>query len=887
MNPIRPIFSRLRALFRRENIEADMAAELQAHLEMQEAANRAKGMSSQEAHYAARRQFGHLDGIKETCRDQRGWVWLEQTLRDVRHAGRMLRRNRGFTAAAATSLALCIGASTIIFSMLYALVIRPLPFPEPGQLVEIYNSFPKVGMPKLPSNIGQYLDIRQHAPAFAQVALWRLDDSTLGEDRGPSRIPVADATAEIFDLLGVRPLLGRFFTPENHVPGADKVVVLTQSFWESHFQSDPGIIGRALRLDGQSFEIIGVAPRVFEAFDARVRLVHPLSWPPGQQFKQGGYSPQLFGRLKPTAGMGAASSQVAALDKKYYDSASPDMRDFYDRTGHRIRVDTVQTQRAEPVRTSMFLLQAGVLFVLLIGCVNVANLLLARSTARSGEFAMRVALGAGRGAIARQLLVESALLACLGAAGGLGLAWSGLSAANRFTAQLLPDALPFGLDSHVLAYAATVTAVLALVVGLLPVWHLQGGKLTAPPTGRGTSASRRTRVLGGVLVVAQVAFALVLLTGAGLLIRSFAKVLAVDPGFVPQQVIGARIAVPKEKEKSLPPRLEAALREIPGIEASLATATPFLLVPPSQVSMPLGAVELRDYALPSDMSLPSVFYCGVAPSYLETMRIPLHEGRWFNESDMARGRAVVVDESFAGRFFAGRSAVGQHLVLNAPPPKKDEDWLEIVGVVGNVRHNGVEDNSGQPFLYLPLTQTPFYGMMSVLIRTARSEPDVVSLLREKVAAIDPGLPVYAAEPMEGVISDSFSNRRGVMLLLASFAGVALLLSAIGIYGVLAYDVSRRTREIGIRSAIGATRPQIAALILRQGLWKAGLGVIAGLAGAAALSRFMTSLLFAVKPTDPFVYAAVSLLLLAVAALACWLPARRAANVNPVEALRAE
>jgi putative ABC transport system permease protein len=883
---IRP---KLRSLLSRRQLETDLAEELRTHLELQEAANRAAGMGAEEAHYAARRQFGHLDSIKETIRDERGWVWLENLWRDVRYAGRMLRRNRGFTAAAVTSLALCIGANTIIFSMLYALVIRPLPFPEPGQLVEIYNSFPKVGMPKLASNVGQYLGIKHNAPAFAQVALWRLDDFTLGEDRGPARISGAIATAEIFDLLGVQPLLGRFLTSENHVPAADKVVVLTESFWQSHFQSNPGVIGRTLRLDGLPYEIIGVAPRVFEAFDARVRLVHPLSWPPGQQFGQTGYSPQLFGRIRPTAGVGDAGAQVAALDKKYYDGASPDMRDFYDRTGHLVRVDTVQSQRAEPVRTSLFLLQGGVLFVLLIGCVNVANLLLARSNARSGEFAVRVALGAGRGIIARQLLVESALLTCVGSACGLFLAWSGLSAANHFTAQLLPDARPFGLDGHVLGYTAIVTAVVAWSVGSLPILRLLGGTLSGalPIQSRGLSAGRGARVLGSALVVAQVAFALVLLAGAGLLIRSFAKVLAVQPGFEPQQVIGARIAVPAGEEKSFPPRLEAALREIPGIEASLATATPFLLVPPFNVSMPLGAVDLRDYALPSGASLPSVFYCGATPSYLKTMRIPLRAGRWFDEADMKRGRAVVVDESFAERYFAGRGAVGQRLLLNGSPQAKDEDWLEIVGVVGNVRHNGIEDKSGQPFLYLPLTQTPFYGMMSVLIRTTRSGPEVVSLLRAKVAAIDPALPVYAAEPMEDVISNSFSNRRGVMLLLASFAGIALLLSAIGIYGVLAYDVSQRTREIGIRSALGATRRQVAGLIVFQGLWKTLIGVGLGAAGATLLSRYLTSLLFEVKPIDPLVYVAVSLLLVVVAAVATWLPARRAANVDPVIALRTE
>ena len=858
------------------------------HLEMQTEANRAAGMSADEAHYAAQRQFGGVDQIKEIARDQRGWVWLEQLWRDVRHAGRMLRRNRGFTAAAVISLALCIGANTTIFSMLYALVIRPLPFQDPEQLVEIYNAFPKVGMPKLASNIGQYLDF-QRAPAFARLALWRLDEYTLGEERGPSRVSGAIATADLFDLLRVQPLLGRFFTAGNQVPAADRVVVLTQSFWESHFQSDPGVLGRTLRLDGEPFEVIGVAPRILEAFDARVRVIRPLSWPPGQQFGHTGYSPQLFGRLKPGKSGEEAAAQVTALENQYYDGAGPDTRDFYDRTGHQTRVDTVQGQRAAPVRMSLYLLQAGVLFVLLIGCVNVAHLMLARLNARREEFAMRAALGAGRGALARQLLVESTLLAALGAAGGLLLARSALGAANHFTAQLLPDALPFGLDRPVLGSAVGIAAVLALFVGLLPVLHLLGGRFSCPlpAPGRGSSADRSARVKGGILVITQVAFALVLLTVAGLLLRSFAKVLAVDPGFAPQQVIGARIAVPKDREKSFPPRLEAALREIPGLIASLATATPFLLVPPFDVSMPLGAIDLRGYALPADQSMPSVYYCGVTPAYLQTMRIPLREGRWFNESDLEKGRTVVVDESFARRYFAGRSALGQRLVLNAPPPTKDEDWLEIVGVAGNVRHNGVEDRSGQPFLYLPLTQTPFYGMMSVLVRTARPVPEVVSLLRATVAAIDPSLPVYAVEPMPDVISGSFRNRRGIMLLLASFAGIALLLAAVGIYGMLAYEVSRRTREIGIRSAIGATRRQVIALILREGLARAGAGVIAGLAATAALSRFMASLLFEVQPIDPLVYAAGALLLFAIAATASWLPARRAARVDPVIALRAE
>jgi len=872
----------------RRRFEADMAEEIATHLELQAAANRAAGMDAEEARYAARRQFGGVDQIKETARAQRAGVWLEQLLRDLRHAGRMLRRNPGFSAAAVLSLALCLGANSAIFSMLYALVIRPLPFSQAGRLVEIYNTFPKVGIAKLSSNIGQYLDFRR-APAVARLALWRLDEYTLGDESGPARIFGASATYDLFELLRVQPLLGRFFASANQVPAADHVVVLTQSFWKSDFQADPGVVGRTLRLDGEAYEIIGIAPRAFEAFDARVRLVRPLSWPPVQQSGHTGFSPRLFGRLKLGTSVEEAAAQVAALEQRYYDHASPGIREFFDRTGKQVRVDPLQAQRAAPVRTALYLLQAGVLFVLLIGCANVAHLLLARLNARRPEFAVRAALGAGRATLARQLFAESVLLTLLGAGGGLLLARVTLPATNHFTARLLPDALPFGLDGHVLGTTAGLAALLALLLGCIPVWQLLTGSGVglAARSDRQQTSDRHARRRSGALVVTQVAFALVLLTGAGLLIRSFAHALAVVPGFDPERVIAVQIAVPKEKEKSFPPRLEAALAELPGVTASLATSTPYLLVAPFDCSMPLGGIELQGYVLPARESMPSAYYCGVTPSYLRTMRIPLREGRWFGQADMERGRVVVVDESFAHRYFAGRSAVGQHLVVNAPPPSKIEDWAEIIGVVGNVRHNGVEDRSGQPFIYLPLTHTRLDGMMSVLIRTARPASEVIPFLRSTVASIDPELPVFAAAPMEDVISGSFRNRRGIMLLLAGFAGVALLLSAVGIYGMLAYDVSRRTRELGIRSALGATRRQIVGLVLREGLGRAGAGIVAGLLVAAALSRLMASLLFEVRPVDPTVYTAGALLLLAVAAVASWLPARRAARVNPAEALRME
>jgi len=819
--------------------------------------------------------------------------WFSRSLSglklDVHFACRMLIKNKGFTATALLTLALCIGANTAIFSMLYALVIKPLPYQEPARIVEIYNSFPKAGLLKLPSNVVQYLDFKEHAPAFDQLALWQAGEWTVGEEGQPTRTAGASATAEIFDVLGVQPLVGRFFKPENHVPSADKVLVITESFWRSRYQGAADVIGKTMRIDGDSFEIIGVAPHDFEAFDARAKFVRPLAWPPDKvaQFARYGVSPQLFGRLKAAATQAEGFAQVDALEKAFYNTAPPGAKEFLDRTGHVIGVDTVQAQRVEPVKAALFLLQGGVLFVLLIGCLNVANLLLARSNARQGELAIRAALGAGRSVIARQLLIESTLLTWLGALLGLGLAWVALGASNRFISQLMPTTLPFALDGRMLGYTALVAVVMSVAIGLLPVVHVLGGNLLGSMQNgsRGSSTGRGVRTMSSLLVVAQVSFALILLTGAGLLIRSFSNAISLDPGFDPREVVAARVALSSKYFKdngtqSFQQRLLTSLQEIPGATASLATATPY------ETGLPINAFGLRDYTLPPGAAQPGAFHLGASPAYLATMKIPLREGRWFTDQDTDKSRRVfVVDESFAQKYFAGRSAVGQHLTFGGPPAKP-EDWPEIIGVVGNVRHNGVEEKSGNPFLYHPLTQTPF-GQVSVLIRSSRPVGEVMGMVREKIAAIDPALPVFKAGPMDQVISAKLNNRRAIMLLLGSFAGIALLLSAIGIYGVLAYDVSQRTREIGIRGAIGATREQIVSLVLRQGLWKTGIGLLVGIVGSLLLSRFMTTLLFEAKSNDPLVYVAVTLLLLVTAILASYLPARRAAKIDPLVALRSE
>jgi putative ABC transport system permease protein len=811
---------------------------------------------------------------------------------DVRHALRLLWKSRGIATTTLLTLALCIGATTAIFSTVYSLMLKPLPFSEPAGIVELYTSAKKAGLDKMPANVPFYLDYGQNASSYEQIALWTFQQQMFGEDESAVRLDMARATAEIFPILRVQPLLGEFFTKEQNKPGADKVVVLTQSFWKSQFAEDPAIVGKELRIGGETHRIIGVAPRVFEAWDARVKYVLPLSWQPQQENPQGRYGVgiQLFGRLKPGVTAGQADAEAKLLEKRYVESSPPGVAQFAERSGMTMNVGGVQDQRVKPVQTTLLMLQGGVAFVLLIGCVNVANLLLVRSNARQSELAIRSALGASRSLIARQLMLESLLLTMLGAALGLGLAWAALRGSNLYLAKMLPQSLPATLDWRVLAFAVGLTVVVGLLIGLVPVFHILRTNLAEiiQSSSRSASSGRGVRALSSVLVVVQVAVALVLLTGAGLLIHSFGKALGVSPGFDPQGVVTARIVIPAalrntaEAADKFQERLRQALQEIPGV-TSFATSfsTPF------QGGLPINAFTLEEDTLPPGSPQPGAFRVQVSPGYAETLGLKVLEGRFYDETDRdPKRRVFVVDESFAKKFFPNRSAIGGRFVFG-PRPEKPEDWPTIIGVVRDIPHNGVEEKSGNPFIYQIIPQGARPGGATVFVRTSRPAEELIPVLRAKVKALDPTIFLYDAGAMEKAVGSSFDNRRFVMLLLAGFAGQALFLSALGIYGVLAYDVSQRTREIGVRGAIGASQGQIVGLILKQGLWKAGLGVVIGLGGAFLLSRYMTSLLFEVKPTDPMVYVVVSLVLILVALLASYLPARRAAKIDPLVALRDE
>lgn len=811
---------------------------------------------------------------------------------DLRHAVRLLWKGKGLAATTLLTLALCIGATTAIFSSVYALLLKPLPFPEPERIVELYTSATKAGLNRMPANVPFYLDYAGNASSYEAIALWSFSQQMFGPEEAPVRLPMARATAELFPILRVQPLLGEFFTKEHNRPGADHVVVLTQSFWRTQFAEDPGIVGRTVRIAGEPYTVIGVAPRGFEAWDPRVKYVVPLSWTPAQADPQGRYGvgTQLFGRLRPHVAVGEADAEAKTLERRYVDAAPPPVRGFVERSGMTMNVGGVQEQRVRPVRPTLLLLQGGVAFVLLIGCMNVANLLLVRANARQAELAIRAALGASRGVIARQLILESLLLTSLGAALGLALAWGALRASNFYLTKFLPQALPAALDLRVLAFAAGLAIVLGVLIGLVPAGHTLRANLVGliQSSSRGASAGRGVRTLSSLLVVAQLAVALMLLTGAGLLVHSFAKALGVDPGFNPRGAVTARIVIPAahrataEAAAGLQERLLRTLRELPGVSsAAVAFSTPF------QGGLPINAFTLEEDTLPAGSPQPGAFRVQVTPGYLETLGLRLLEGRFFEEADRdPRRQGFVVDESFAKKFFPTGSALGGRFAFGRRP-EKPEDWPTIIGVVRDLPHNGVEEKSGNPFIYQVIPRDARPGGLTLFVRTSRTAEELMPTLRAGVRALDPTIFLYDAGTMEQAVGGSFDQRRAVMLLLAAFAGLALFLAALGIYGVLAYEVAQRTREIGVRGAIGATPGQIVGLILRQGLAKTGLGLGLGLVGAFLVSRSMTSLLFGVTPTEPVVYGVVAVVLLAVALLASYLPARRAARIDPLVALRDE
>ena len=881
-------------LFSKGKFNADMEEEMRLHLELRIEKNIAAGMDPEEARHAALRGFGGAEQIKELCRDGTGWRFAENIFRDIRFGARALKKSPGFSLTAVLTLALCVGANTAIFSVIYALLLKPLPFPAPGRIVEIYNIFPKAGLPKEPCSIIQYQEYKSQTVSYETVGLWSSNIVMLGAEGSADRVTEAFCTPEMFDILGAKPVIGSFFTLENDRVGEDKVIVLTQSFWESHFAEDPAVCSKTMRIDGETYRIIGVAPRAIEAFDIHANFIKPLSWSMRSvsQYSRFALNTQLYARLKADHSPGSALSEATAVERRYYEVAPANMKAFLDNSGHAMAVVPIQDERTRPVTSSLVLLQGAAVFVLLVGCVNIANLLLARTNSRQHEIAIRSALGASRRAIVLQFMTEYLLLIVLGIVVGVGIALACLPFANHFIVKVLPNTLPVKLDAGALSIATGLFLLVGLVVGFLPVLSILRTKLTGgiPVNVRGSSGGPGIKVFSSLLVTGQISAALVLLSGAGLLARSFEKAISVDPGFDAANVLTANIAVPgayrqEQRWPGFQERLLQAIREIPGVEsAAVATSVPFRGVDNS------NPFVIKDSKLPPGSPQPVAQFIGVSADYFRTLHIQLLEGRFFDESDAAAGRrAHVVDERFARKYFPWRSAAGGRFAYDrAPdqPPEKESDVPIIVGVVRWVPHNGVEDRSDNPFIYYPIASKVQEGL-SLLVRSDRKPSDILPVLREKIRGVDASIPLFDVSTLQDAVDGSFENRKAILIVLGGFAAVALLLSAIGIYGVLAYDVSLRTREIGIRGAIGASRPQIMRLIMRQAAGKIVAGSLLGLVSAVMLSRYIADLLYELSPTDPLAYASVTILLVAVALFASYLPARRAAGIDPIRALRAE
>lgn len=809
-------------------------------------------------------------------------------LNDLRYAVRQLLRRPGFLIAVVLTLALGIGANAAIFSMINGLMLKPLPYPEGDRLVAVYNTYPKMGLPNAGVSIPDYLDRRDRAEAFESVGLYTWNAMNLTGQGRTERLLALRATPSLFDVLGVAPTLGRVPDPSNAEPGNDRVVVLTHGLWQQLFGGREDVLGREMLLDGEPFEVIGVMPRGFVFPNQDVRMWIPFAFTLQQMSdeERGTEFSNMIGRLKADATVDQAQQQVDRIHEVNKEAAPADAAEFWTNSGFGGRVVDYRNQLIGELRAPLMLLQIAVALVLLIACANVANLMLARVTARRRELSVRTALGAGKRRIARQLLVESLLLAGLGGLCGLAVAhfglqlllWAGLGSTNAL--------FEIELDATVLLFALAVAIVTGILFGLAPSWTAARASTAEvlKEGGRGTGGGPTSQRIRNVLVVAQVAVAAMLLVGAGLLIRSFLAVQSESPGFTQSGVLTARLSLPDDpyadpvEMRNLRRDLVARVSALPGVEeAGMSTSTPF------DGSNAQASYRIEGYEPAAGESQPHGMVRMADGGYFRAMEIPVLEGRVFAETDDPATPVAVIDELLADRYFGDESAVGRRIGLGGGDQTL---WFEVIGVVGTVRHGGLDEQPTKETYYLPFGIRPFNGP-SLVLRTSLAPAAVVEPLRAAVAEIDPNLPLTGARTMEELIDVSLQTRRAPMLLLMVFAGVALVLAAIGIYGVLAYSVSQRTGELGVRMALGAQVNDVLRLVLRQGGQLVAIGLVAGVLLALAMSGFVASQLHGVSRFDPLVITAVVVFLGTIAAVACLLPAWRAARVDPIEALRQE
>ncbi|MGH9445020.1 MAG: ADOP family duplicated permease [Terriglobia bacterium] len=882
---IKVLASRIHGLLARRELGQEFQQELDAHLEMLTEENIRQGVPPEEARRAARLRLGNSIQLREAHRERWGLPWLETFFQDVRYGLRQLRRNPGFTLVAVFTLALGIGANTAIFTVVNAILLEPLPYVNPGRLVYIWEFWPHERTVRaVPTP--DFTNWQAHNGVFQALAAYGGDRSAdLTSNGEPEPVEDINVSAEFFSVLGIQPFLGRTFDAQEEQPGGNSVVLLGHAIWQQRFGSDPKILGRSITLDGQEYTVVGVLPAGFRFPDNQYNP--QLFFPDINATAANWHSPQylalqwIIGRLRPGITQGQAHAQLMMLTQR---TASQEPIQFARmRTGMEIHMIPLHGRLSGSARPILLVLFGAVGLVLLVACVNVACLELARATTRQKEIAVRTALGAGRSRMLRQLVTEGVLLALLGGMAALVVGFWGVRLLRVLGPQGIPHIESIGMDGIVFAFTLVVAVVTGILFGLVPAFASSKVDLLetlkeGSTSGTAMGARRRAR---GALIVSEIALAGVLLAGAGLLARTFINLINVDPGCRTDHVLTLRIALPRSRysksaqQVAFFERLLGRVRALPGVQ-SAAVGTG---IPTACCGYILGtAVEGKP--LPPPGSRPDVPFDWASLGYFRTLGIPLIAGRNFNELDgQSSPNVAVVNQAFARRFFPRQNAVGKHVYTGS--------WREVIGIVGDVRQDGPL-HPARSEIYGPLAQdSNGEDKMILVIHTLNDPRALIPEIRRIVGTIDKSLPVYDVATMEERLSKSISSERFNMLLVTILAALALVLVSVGIYGVTSYSVAQRTREIGIRMAVGAQRSDVLRMVIGQGLKLALMGMAMGVVGAFGLTRFLSSLLYGVKATDLLTFVAVSLILTGVALLACYFPARRAAKVDPMVALRYE
>jgi predicted permease len=822
-------------------------------------------------------------------------VSLDWLIRDLRVAARVLARDRAFSLTAASTLAVCIGANAALFTVVHHVLLRPLPVPEPSRILLMSNLYPKAGATDSSnSGVPDYYDRLKAVTVLESQAMFQQRSVSVGHEGLPVRLQIVDATPSYFRVMGVAPARGRFFTDDEGEIGNEKRVVLSDALWHSQFGADPGVIGRDVRLDGQPHTIVGVMPRSFQGLDPDVMAWRALAFRPEQRSDEQRHSNNYWnvGRLKPGATLAQAQAQVDALNAANLERF-PKYKELLINAGFRTQVIGLQDHLVRFVKPTLYLLWGGALFVLLIGCVNVANLALVRARSRLKELATRLALGASRGQVARQLVAESLALTLVAAGAGLLLAMAALRALAALDLQGLPFGSDIRLDAVAVGYSLAISLAIGIVLGLVPVAAVLHANLSLVlrDAGRGTSVGRGGRMVRRTLAVTQVAFTFVLVVGAGLLLASFRRVAAVDPGFLSERVLTASVMLPRNrydddaKRRAFTDEALRRVRALPGVLAAGATDTiPFGGYNSDSVILAEG------YQMKPGESVISPSQVRVTPGYFEATGVRLAAGRFFQDGDAGGQHAVViVDEKLARRFWPDQDPIGRRMFLptdidNLVAVTDKTVFLDVVGVIKDVKLRDLaEGEKGVGAYYFPMSQSTS-SYLTLAVKTSGAPETVAGGLRSTMAALDPELPLFDVRTLTQRTETALVARRSSAMLSLTFGLVALLLSAVGVYGVLAYLVNQRTREIGIRMALGSSPFAIFDLVLREGLLLVGAGFVLGGVGTALLKRSLESQLFDVRATDPAVLAAAAAVLGTVALVACAVPARRAARIDPAVAL---